>query len=192
VSFASIFALALGVAMDATAIAAGKGCSVRRLRARDFVLVSALFGGFQAAMPLLGVALGQKYGHLVSAWDHWIAFTLLAVLGPKMLWEGREHESPEPGEAPGQDPFAVRGLVVLAFATSIDAFAVGITLPMLDAPLLASLVTIGVVTAVTSGLGLYAGHRFGRLLGPRLDRLGGLILIALGVVILVQHLSADG
>jgi putative Mn2+ efflux pump MntP len=188
-SFMSLLALAFGLAMDATAVAAGKGYSAAKLRARDFLTVGLLFGGFQAGMPLLGFFLGARIGRLVAAWDHWIAFALLAILGIKMIHESialrREDAAPAP-----DDPFALKGLLALAVATSIDAFAVGITLPMLDAPLGPSLLTIGVVTALTSALGLFAGHRFGRVLGPRLDLLGGVILIALGLSILVQHLRA--
>ena len=188
-SFISVLVLALGVAMDATAVAVGKGYAARALRPQNFVSIALLFGGFQAAMPVLGYFLGARIGAFIAAWDHWLAFALLAALGGKMIHESLSGE-PEAGGSERSDPFAFKGLVALAVATSIDAFAVGITLPILRAPFGLSILTIGLVTAATSALGLWAGHRFGKLLGPRLDLLGGVILIALGLSVLVQHLRA--
>lgn len=142
-------------------------------------------------MPLAGWKLGKKLGPLVQAWDHWIAFALLGAIGGKMLWEAYA-EADEPSTATtedsGEQAFRIKVLFVLAVATSIDAFAAGITLPILGAPLVLSLATIGVTTAILSTLGLFAGRRFGALLGKRLDVVGGLVLIALGTKILVEHL----
>lgn len=185
-SFASILLLAVGLAMDATAVSAARGLAVQRVRPRDVLLVATLFGGFQALMPLLGWLLGSRLGPLVQAWDHWIAFVLLGAIGGRMLWEARG--APEASSEP-RDPFGLRVMLVLSVATSIDAFAVGITLPMLDAPLALSLATIGVTTAALSAVGVLAGRRFGTLLGRRLDVLGGLVLIGLGTRILVEHLA---
>jgi putative Mn2+ efflux pump MntP len=187
-SFASILLLAVGLAMDATAVAAARGLAVPRVRLRHVVLVALFFGGFQALMPFLGWLVGVRLGALVRAWDHWLIFALLAGLGGKMLWEARV-DTPADREPDGGDPFGLWVMLVLAIATSIDALAVGATLPMLGAPLARSLVTIGVTTAVLSAGGLYAGRRFGALLGRRLDALGGLVLIGLGVKILVEHLQ---
>lgn len=191
-SFSAIFALALGLAMDATAVAAARGLLIPAVRLRHVLLVMLFFGGSQALMPLLGWLLGSQLGAVVSAWDHWIAFVLLGGIGGKMLWEARPGaaEDEDEGSKDGADPFGLRVLSVLAIATSIDAFAVGITLPIIGAPLALSLVTIGVVTAVLSACGLFAGRRFGALLGKRLDVFGGVVLIGLGVKILIEHLSA--
>lgn len=186
-SFAAIFVLAVGLSMDSMAVAAARGLVAPHFRARQVVLVGALFGGFQALMPLLGWLAGSRIGPLVEAWDHWIAFGLLSALGGKMLWEARG--APDDDPAPAGDPFALGGLLLLAVATSIDALAVGITLPMLGAPLGLSLVTIGATTAVLSALGLFAGRRFGAALGRRFDVVGGLVLIGLGVKILGEHLG---
>lgn len=187
-SFGPIFVLAIGLAMDATAVAGARGMAAREIGPRHALLVAAFFGGFQALMPLLGWLVGATIGAWVEAWDHWIVFALLAGIGAKMLWEARsggEEEAP----ASGEDLFAPRVMLVLAIATSVDAFAAGITLPMIGAPLAVSLATIGLTTAALSALGLYAGRRFGAALGKRLDVLGGLVLIALGVRTLVEHLS---
>jgi putative Mn2+ efflux pump MntP len=185
-SLGAILLLALGLAMDATAVAAAQGLAAPRIRPRHVVLVATFFGGFQALMPLLGWIAGSRVGPYVEAWDHWIAFVLLGAIGGKMLWEAGGNEAPNPRS--DEDLFGIKVLFVLAVATSIDALAAGITLPMLDAPLVLSLVTIGTTTAVLSALGLFAGRRFGAALGRRLDVAGGVALIGLGVKILVQHL----
>ncbi|MGE0868419.1 MAG: manganese efflux pump MntP family protein [Kofleriaceae bacterium] len=186
-SFGSIVVLAIGLAMDATAVAAARGLATRRILVKHVVLVALLFGGFQALMPLVGWAIGSQFGAFVRAWDHWIAFGLLAAIGGKTLWDARTADEDEPGD---RDPYALKVMLVLAVATSIDAFAVGVTFPMLDAPLVLSLVTIGITTAILSILGLLIGQRFGHSLGRRLDVFGGLVLIGLGVKILVEHLTA--
>jgi putative Mn2+ efflux pump MntP len=186
VTFGSIITLAIGLAMDATAAAATRGFAVDVIRPRHVLIVALFFGGFQALMPLLGWWLGAQLGAFIQTWDHWLAFILLSAVGGKMLWEAREAD-----EAPPQsegDFFGMRIMLVLAIATSIDAFAVGITLPVLNAPFALALATIGVTTAVLSAAGLFAGRRFGALLGQRLDAVGGVILIGLGVKILTEHL----
>jgi putative Mn2+ efflux pump MntP len=189
-SFGALLLLAVGLAMDATAVAAARGCTTPKILPRHVALVAAFFGGFQALMPLIGWLLGSRVGPLVQAWDHWIAFALLAAIGGKMLWEARP-SAREEGDGDRQaDLFGVKVLLLLAVATSIDSLAVGITLPILNAPLLLSLTTIGVTTALLSAVGLVAGRRFGSMLGKRLDIAGGVMLIGLGTKILVEHLSA--
>jgi putative Mn2+ efflux pump MntP len=190
----TILTLSVGLAMDAMAVSAARGCAARALRARDVWRVALFFGGFQALMPMIGWLLGDAFGGVVSAWDHWIAFVLLGAIGAKMLWEARTSSHPVPSDggpqtASGDDLFAPRVLLVLAIATSIDALAAGITLPMLGAPLLLSVASIGLVTAALSALGIVAGRRFGDVLGRRLDVFGGLVLMALGAKILVEHLA---
>ncbi len=189
--FAGVLTLALGLAMDATAVAAARGMAAKVVRLRHALLVGLLFGGAQAVMPLLGWLFGAKVGPVIAAWDHWIAFALLGGIGAKMLWEARgdgDGETPEAAAA----PFGLRVLAVLAVATSIDAFAAGITLPLLNAPLGLSLATIGVTTFVLSAAAVFVGHhvgaRAGARLGRGLDALGGVALIGLGAKILVDHL----
>ena len=188
----SILFLSVGLAMDATAVAAARGLATPVITARHVALVAGFFGGFQALMPLIGWYLGAQVGPWVQAWDHWIAFALLAAIGGKMLWEARESGSDaddDPDPAAG-DLFGFKIMLLLAIATSIDALAAGFTLTMLDVPVAVSLATIGLTTAVLSALGLFAGRRFGAHLGARLDVLGGVVLIGLGGKILYEHLSA--
>jgi len=184
----TILTLSVGLAMDATAVSAARGCAAQSVRARDVLRVALFFGGFQALMPGIGWLLGNSMGSAVGAWDHWIAFGLLGAIGGKMLWEARGAAEAEPA-APSVDLFATRVLLLLAVATSIDALAAGITLPLLDAPLLFSLASIGVITALLSALGMLVGRRFGSVLGRRLDAFGGLVLVALGTKILFEHLA---
>jgi putative Mn2+ efflux pump MntP len=189
-TFGALLLLALGLAMDATAVSAARGLSTPKILPRHVALVAVFFGGFQALMPALGWLLGSKLGPLVQAWDHWIAFALLAAIGGKMLWEARAGESEDPKETSQSDLFGLNVMLVLAIATSIDSLAAGITLPLLEAPMLLSFATIGITTALLSSMGLFAGRYFGSLLGKRLDAAGGLVLIGLGTKILVEHLSA--
>jgi len=193
VRFGNIVVLALGLAMDATAVAAARGMALSRIRPRHVLTVAVLFGGFQALMPALGWLVGTHIGPLVEAWDHWLAFGLLGGIGLKMLWEARSgpHRDSDSGidlEQRDRELFAPKVMIVLAVATSIDALAVGLTLPLLNAPFFLSLGTIGVTAGVLSALGLFAGRKFGAVLGPRLDIVGGLILIGLGLKILLEHL----
>ena len=183
-TFGAILVLSLGLALDATAVAAAKGCAVQRVRARHVLLVALLFGGFQALMPLIGWFIGAGMGPLVQAWDHWIAFGLLAALGSHMLWEAYAGEAAPAGE---RKEFALYVMFGLALSTSIDALAAGITLPLLGAPLVLSIATIGITTALLSAAGLFAGRRFGLALGKKLDVVGGVTLIVLGCKILAEH-----
>lgn len=185
----AILTLSVGLAMDATAVSAARGCAARVVRVQDVLRVALLFGGFQALMPGIGWFVGESLGSVVSAWDHWIAFGLLGAIGGKMLWEARGQVDQASRELDDRELFATRVLVLLAIATSIDALAAGITLPMLGAPMLFSLVSIGVITGALSALGMLVGRRFGEKLGRRLDAFGGIVLMALGTKILLEHLG---
>jgi manganese efflux pump family protein len=190
VTFGAILVLAVGLAMDATAVAAARGMAARSLQFRHVLVISLLFGGFQALMPLIGWLVGARLGPTIQAWDHWVAFALLSAIGGKMLWEARaKHDTAAAPALRVDELFRIRVLLVLAIATSIDALAVGVTLPMLKAPFATSLVTIGVTTTVLSAIGVLVGRRFGAALGQRLDAFGGVVLIGLGLKILIEHLS---
>ncbi|MBI1944079.1 MAG: manganese efflux pump [Deltaproteobacteria bacterium] len=183
----SLLVLAVGLSMDAMAVAAARGLAAERVRARDVALIAGTFGGMQMLMPLFGWLAAERFSALIERWDHWIAFGVLTLLGGKMLfdaWRGDDDDEPN------GDPFAVRTILLLGLATSIDALAAGVTLPLLAVPPPVSLVVIGVTTAVLSALGLFAGRRAGAALGARLEVLGGLALIGVGGKILLEHLLA--
>ncbi len=174
--------LALGLAMDATAVAAARGLLGRR---REAFILPLLFGAFQAGMAAIGWLLGVWGGPHFAAWDHWVAFGLLVAIGGKMLVDALR--SGGPNARPAREP-GVALYLLLSIATSIDASAAGITLPMIAAPPWLSVLAIGVVTAASSALGYLAARKAGARLGSRLEMLGGLILIGLGVRVLVEHL----
>lgn len=186
-SATTILLLAVGLAMDATAVAAARGLAATRLRVRDVVFVATVFGGFQALMPAVGWVLGAQLGRLVAAWDHWIAFALLGAIGANMLREAMK--SPARDDVDSRAPFEPVAILALGVATSIDALAAGVSLPMLHAPFVPTIATIGAVTALLSAVGLYAGRHLGGALGRRLDAVGGLVLIGIGTKILVAHLT---
>jgi putative Mn2+ efflux pump MntP len=185
---ASLVLLAVGLAMDAAAVAAARGLLLARVELRHVCLISLFFGGFQGLMPMLGYALGASVGHWIEAWAHWLVFVLLAGLGLRMLREAFTHAPDQPAAASGSDPLALPILFTLGVATSIDALAAGIALPLMGAPLISSCATIGLITALLSVAGLYVGRRFGGALGRRLDVAGGLALIALGSKTVIEHL----
>ena len=195
--------MAIGLAMDAAAVCGSRGLAAPKLGLREATKVALFFGGAQALMPAIGALAGSKLGPLFEAWDHWVAFGLLGAIGLHMLIEAAKAEGAE-GELAntlGRTPdlFGLRTLALLAIATSIDALAAGITLPMLGAPLALSIATIGATTAALCVIALFLGRSVGRALGPRfylfgrgLDAVGGVTLIALGAKILAEHLAAHG
>lgn len=181
---ASVSVLAVGLAMDATAAAAARGAAPSERRVAGAVRIGLLFGGFQAAMPLGGWLIGDRFGSLVAAWDHWIAFALLTAIGIKMAVDGLRGGERE--EAEGD---SWRLLLLLALATSIDAFAAGLTLPLLGAPVAASLAIIFAVTAAMSSAAFLLGSRLARGVGRSIEVVGAVLLIGLGLRILTSHLS---
>lgn len=187
--FAEILLLAVGLSMDAMAVAASRGVTLGRVRARHLALVAGFFGGFQALMPCLGWALGSRIGGYVQSWDHWLVLLVLGGIGAKMLWESRGVGAEEPPPNP-ERAFTLPVLCLLAIATSIDALAAGFTLPLVGAPLPLSVVTIGVTTALLSAIGLLAGQRIGAAFAGKLEAVGGLMLIGLGVKTVIEHVRA--
>jgi putative Mn2+ efflux pump MntP len=173
-------ALAFGLAMDATAVAAARGVKTRRGEALALPL---LFGVFQAGMAALGWMLGAWGGRYLEAWDHWIAFGLLVGIGVKMLYDAWRGGDEEEDARTGLGVF-----LVLALATSIDAAAAGITLPLLSVAPWVALALIGGVTFACSAIGHRLGRTAGHHLGSKLEVFGALMLIGLGVRVLVQHL----
>lgn len=181
----TLLLVALGLSADAFAVALGKGLSLRRLRASQAWAIALTFGGFQGLMPVVGWLLGASLADRIKAVDHWIAFGLLAAIGAKMLWEAL-HGDDDVEPATG---LKVRELLVLGVATSIDALAVGVSLAFLEAHVGLAALTIGVVTVAVSFAGVLIGHRVGLRLRRPAEIAGGLILVAIGVRILLDHLG---
>ena len=172
------FALAFGLAMDASAVCAARAIGARNRR--ELLILPLLFGAFQSGMSALGWLAGRVAGRFIAQWDHWVAFGLLLLVGGHMIyeaWTGGDDE-----ERPGNAMLYLG----LAVATSIDAAAAGITLPQIPVAPWLSLIIIGVVTVVCSVLGYATGRALGRRVGTRLGILGGIVLVGIGVDILIR------
>lgn len=186
----SLIVLAIGLAMDAFAVAIALGATIPRLRATQLLRLALAFGGFQGLMPVVGYLAGRSISEhpWVAVWDHWIAFGLLAALGGKMIYEARFLEEEAAAEEATGDPTKSATLVILAIVTSLDALAVGASLALLRVRIVLPSIVIGLTAAAFAILGAYLGGRFGRQLGKRMEVFGGLALIAIGLRILVDHL----
>ena len=182
-----LLAIAVGLSMDAFTVAICKGLGMSRMNVRQALVIAFAFGGFQALMPLIGWFVGAQFAQSVAAVDHWIAFVLLAFIGGKMLWDAF-HDSDD-DEAAVDAPLDLRELLMMAVATSIDALAVGVTLAFLQVDVVFSALFIGVTTFVISFAGVFVGHAFGSRWEKPSTIAGGVILIAIGTKILVEHLG---
>ena len=182
-TFVELLIIAVGLAMDAFAVSVCKGLSVRKLRSRHAFSTAIWFVGFQALMPLIGYFVGISFADFVTNVDHWIAFVLLALIGSNMVKESRE-----PDEVEACPDFSFRKMLALAVATSIDALAVGVTFAFLKINIWTAALVIGVTTAAISGAGLKIGNIFGSRYKSKAELVGGIILIAMGTRILVEHL----
>jgi len=181
-----LFAIAFALAMDAFAVAVVTGLTLNPLTGRHVFRLAFHFGLFQALMPIAGWLAGNAVRDLIQDYDHWLAFALLGFVGGKMIL-GALRESSE-GSRSG-DPTTGWDLVLLSVATSIDALAVGLSLAMLGLTVLVPAIVIGIVAAALTGLGMLLGRRVGILWGKRVEVAGGLILIAIGAKILIDHIG---
>ncbi len=183
-----MFLLGVGLSMDAFAVSICKGLSVKKARLQEMALCGAWFGGFQGLMPLIGFFLGALFYDAISAFDHWVAFGLLALIGINMLREAFNKEE-ECADCQGAD-FSAKTMFVMAVATSIDALAVGISLAMAgNVNIWIAISFIGVITFFMSGLGVKIGNVFGAKFEKKAQMAGGIILVLLGTKILLEHLG---
>lgn len=177
--------LAVGVSMDALAVAICKGLSIQKLKFRHMLIVGAWFGIFQALMPTIGWLLGSTFADLVTSIDHWISFILLAIIGGNMLRESLSKQEEDSCDC----SLAFSAMLVLAVATSIDALAVGVTLALLDVNIIAVVLSIGLCTFIISAVGVKIGNVFGMKFKAKAEFLGGAVLILIGLKILLEHLG---
>ena len=183
--------LAVGLSMDAFAVSVCKGLGMTKSSVKGGLLCGLWFGGFQALMPLIGFFLGSLFAGAIEAFDHWVAFALLVLIGVNMLKEALEKGDSCSTE--GRGDFSVKTMFVMAVATSIDALAVGISLAMAGTQNIFLAVTlIGLMTCLLSALGVKIGNVFGSRYEKKAQVAGGVILIALGVKILLEHLGVLG
>jgi putative Mn2+ efflux pump MntP len=182
----TIVFIAVGLAMDAFAVSIVTGSVYRELQVRHALRMALFFGGFQAAMPIVGWLAGLGLRAYISAYDHWVAFGLLAFVGGKMIYESFAIESAEKN----LNPSDLMILLTLSVATSIDALAVGFTLSLLATSIAVAVTVSGVITFGLSYVGITIGKRFGHFCESKIEILGGLILIAIGLKIVIEHLAA--
>ncbi len=182
-TFLPILLLALSMSADAFAAALGKGARLDRPTLGEALRTGLIFGCVEAITPVIGWALGRGASRYIAAYDHWIAFALLAVIGGKMLWDSvRRHPD---AEKPQRHTLAV--LVVTAIGTSIDALAVGVTLALIDASIIVNALAIGAATFIMVTIGVMTGRYLGEKFGRYAEAVGGVILILIGAKILLEH-----
>ncbi|HCA4637412.1 TPA: manganese efflux pump MntP [Klebsiella pneumoniae] len=179
--------LAFGMSMDAFAASIGKGATLHKPKCSEAVRTGLIFGAIETLTPLVGWGLGMLASQFILEWNHWIAFILLVFLGGRMIVEGFRGDSDEACEAPHRHGFWL--LVTTAFATSLDAMAVGVGLAFLQVSIVTTALAIGCATFIMSTLGMMVGRFIGPLLGKRAEILGGIVLIGIGSEILWSHFA---
>ena len=181
----TIIIIAIGLAMDAFAVSVATGAAYKKTGTNHAFKMAFAFGGFQAIMPIVGWFAGLTLRDFIRDYDHWVAFILLAFIGGKMIYESFKIKRAQQQTC----ALSAATLLVLALATSIDALAVGITFSFLLAgSLVIAVIIIGVITFVLSYAGFYIGKSFGHFFETGIEALGGLILLAIGTKILLEHL----
>ena len=192
-SVLELLLIAIGLSVDAFAVAICYGLSMVRVHVRHTLIIALFFGGFQAGMPLIGWLLGSRLAAYIGSVDHWVAFFLLALIGGNMVREcfspQKECACGEKEEYSCQERLDYRELLVMAVATSIDALAVGVTFAFLNVSILPAVSVIGVTTFLLSAAGVVVGNFFGAHFERRAKLTGGILLILLGTKILLEHLG---
>jgi manganese efflux pump family protein len=188
-SYITILGISAGLAMDAFAVSISYGCTPKKVPLKHILLISISFGIFQALMPVIGWNAGRFFADLIKDYDHWIAFSLLAYIGTRMIIEGMKNERGNETACETDDhTLDLKRLFVLSIATSIDALAVGLSLSLLGYEILTPAVIIGITTFIFSFIGVKMGCALHRVLGKRVEIFGGAVLIAIGIKILIEHL----
>ncbi|MBE5868709.1 MAG: manganese efflux pump [Lachnospiraceae bacterium] len=183
-----LFFIAIGLSMDAFAVAICKGLALCKINLKKAAIVGLWFGGFQALMPAIGYLIGYRFRENITFLDHWIAFILLGIIGISMIKEAMSKEDQEPDAS-----LKFKAMIVLAIATSIDALAVGVSFAFMpDVPILPAVAFIGVITFILSALGVRLGSIFGCKYKAKAELCGGIILILMGTKILLEHLGILG
>ncbi len=182
--------IGVGLSMDAFAVSLCKGLKMKKLNIGQGVIIALFFGGFQALMPAIGWFLGTRFEHLINSFDHWIAFVLLAFIGGKMIYEALTEKDDDSETESGK--LDIKELFIMAVATSIDALAVGITFAFLQVNIGFAAALIGCTTFTISLGGVVIGNFFGAKYKSKAELAGGIILVAIGVKILIEHIFFGG
>ncbi len=181
----ALLLIALGLSLDAFAVSVSNGMTIRHQRTNHALRMGIFFGFFQALMPLIGWSAGVGLKEWISGVDHWVAFGLLCLIGFKMIYESLRKE----GKEGKTFSLSLGMLLILSIATSIDALAVGISFALLDIAIVTPILVIGMVTFTLSFLGVLTGDKLGHFFEKKIEAIGGLILIGIGVKILIEHLK---
>ena len=180
----SIIFIAFGLAMDAFAVSIFSGITIKNLKIKHALKIALFFGLFQAFMPVIGWLSGVSLKKYISGIDHWIVFILLLIIGIKMIYESFQIK-PDDQKI---NPLAVYTLLILSIATSIDALAVGISFAFLEISIIAPVIVIGIITFLLSFSGVLIGDKGRHFFENRIEIVGGIILIGIGIKILLEHL----
>ena len=184
-SYLEIVIIAVGLSMDAFAVSITLGLSAQKLKVKEYLIPGIYFGLFQAIMPLIGYFTGTLFAERIQNFDHWIAFALLGVIGGKMIKEGLSNDDDKEEH---ENKFLFVNMLILAVATSIDAMAVGITFAFFKINIFAAIAIIGLTTFCLSMCGVKIGNVFGEKFKSKAEIFGGIVLVALGFKILLEHL----
>lgn len=189
---AELFIIAVGLSMDAFAVAVCKGLNMQKLDKKQTALIALFFGGFQAGMPLLGWFVGSRFAHYIESVDHWVTFILLAIIGGKMIKESFDKDDCD--NCDKKQRLNLKELTALAIATSIDALAVGVAFALTyeKNEVFVAVLLIGIITAFLSSVGVFIGHKFGAKYKNKAELAGGLVLVGMGIKFLLEGLGIIG
>lgn len=179
-----VILIAISLSLDSVSVSVASGLKIKQPKIQQALKIALFFGAFQAIMPIIGWFIGANIDSAIVKYDHWIAFALLSLIGVKMVYESFDHTE----EKERTNLLNNRTLIALSIATSIDALIIGVTLGLINVPLLFSAFIIGIVTFVFCFFGFLLGKKLGSFFESRVEIIGGIALIALGIKILVEHL----
>lgn len=185
--FLSVVMIAIGLSFDSFAVSVTSGLVMKNITFRKATRIAFFLAFFQGGLPVLGWFLGYEIRDYVEAYDHWIAFGLLSVLGIRMILGGISNDPTKPQ----LNPLKLNVLIGMSIATSIDAFIVGISFALIQLPILYPVLIIAIITFIFSMLGILFGKKTGAKFGNRMEIIGGLILLGIGIKILFEHIYGD-
>ncbi len=187
-SWVEIFVIAISLSLDCFAVSISSGGTMKFFNFKNLIKMSFFFGFFQSIMPLVGYFAGVSALKYIEKIDHWIAFVLLATIGAKMIYESYEIEKLDCSKNTAC-PFGIQTLILLSFATSIDALAIGFTFSLLKIVILTPVIIIGVVSFFMSVWGIIMGYKGKSFFGKKMEFIAGIILILIGLKILISHIA---
>jgi len=192
--FLSILFIAIGLAMDCLAISFSLGLSAKNIHIKDILLLSFSFGFFQLIMPLFGYGIGQAFVNEIRLYDHWISFLILSLIGGKMIYDSLNKQKDEEisdeiaAELNEKNTINFKRVILLSFATSIDALASGLIFVPFPSIVALAISVIGAISFILTFVGVNAGHHFGKKFNFNFELIGGIVLIGIGLKILIEHL----